>query len=217
MPRCYFSLSAVLYFPPFCFHCFFHFSQSVCPPLSHPVISPHCSHLSIYAYFCHVLRSPLTLCLFRSLSLCFPTCTPPSFFCSTSPTHSVFLFLANHYSFSFVSSDAAALFCRLKPLSPSFLTPCSSFLSRCAAPVAGWGGRLGASLLQTLCWDVMLMVVLPMFVCVCLGVRGETRGFGMGVIWLVEEGDGLSFELTMFDRQQRMGGVAGRLRWLDRT
>lgn len=31
------------------------------PFLSHPVISPHCSHQSIYAYFCHVLRSPLTL------------------------------------------------------------------------------------------------------------------------------------------------------------
>lgn len=39
-----------------------HFFRCVCPSLSHPVISPHCSHLSIYAYFCHVLRSPLTLC-----------------------------------------------------------------------------------------------------------------------------------------------------------
>ncbi|CAB1434571.1 unnamed protein product [Pleuronectes platessa] len=46
------------------------------------------------------------------------------------------------------------------PFSPPSLTP-HSFLSHSAVPVAGWGGRLGAStLLQTHCRAVMVVVVL---------------------------------------------------------
>lgn len=102
------------------FFSFFALSDLFSPFLSHPVISPHCSHLSIYAYFCHVLRSPLTLSFPHSFS--FPLFLPCAFLYLSFALSldQLSLSLANHYSFSFVSSDASALFCKLNPptLSP---------------------------------------------------------------------------------------------------
>lgn len=81
----------MLHFALFCSHCFFF--QSFHPFLSHPVISPHCSHLSIYAYFCHVLRSPLTLSW--PLSFHFPSVFPCAFSPSLSyPSNSLRLSLS---------------------------------------------------------------------------------------------------------------------------
>lgn len=138
------------------FFSFFLYFHSFCPFLSHPVKYPHCSHLSIYAYFCHVLRSPLTVLPIPSFLPCFPCAS--LHLSHSAQTHSVFHSQANHYSLSFVSSDAAALCCKLNP-SPSFAHPVLLFLSHSAFPAAGWGGRLGALLLpQTLCWAAMLLL-----------------------------------------------------------
>lgn len=102
-----FCLSTLLYFPPSRSHCFFMLFQSFCPLSKSPC---HLSSLGSSIYICLFLPCPSLTS--HSLSLCFP---PVLFSLSLllsphlSPL-SLSLFLANHYSFSFVSSDAAALF-----------------------------------------------------------------------------------------------------------
>lgn len=71
-----FHIFTPLYFPPrrtASFLLFLSFSGLI---RSHPVISSHRSHLSIYAYICHVLRSPLVPS-FPSFSVC-PCFSPRS-------------------------------------------------------------------------------------------------------------------------------------------
>jgi len=178
-----FCLSILLYFPPPCSHCFFCFSHLFVPFSKSPC---HLSSLLSSIYICLFLPCPSLTSLHSSLSVSFTLFFPCALFSLslslalclffTTPTLSVVLFLANHHSFSFVSSDAAALFCKLNPsLSLSSPHPPSltlhSSLSHSAVPVAGWGGWLGASvLLQTHCWAVM--VVLCVCVCLCVCVVG---------------------------------------------
>lgn len=147
------------------------------------VVSPlskspcHISSLLSSIYICLFLPCPSftshsPLASFIPFFLGFPLCF---FSISLLPLQLTpsFSFLANHYSFSFVSSDAACPFPWAEPplRPPSSAHPSLLCLSHCTAPVAGWGGRLGASmlllLLQTLCWDVMLLVCCRR-VCVCV-------------------------------------------------
>lgn len=158
------------------------FTLFLVPFLSQPVISPHWSHLSIYAYFCCALRSPLTLSplLLSLLSSCFfPLC------------FSLFLYLTAPLPLSFSSWQIIILLLlsavMLLPFSASWTPPAPfslplsppapSFHSLSAVPVAGWGGRLGASLLQlqTHCWAAMAAM------CKCVWSRWKLRQ--RGIVW----------------------------------
>lgn len=91
----------------------------------------HLSSLLSSIYICLFLPCPsLTshspfpsfICFLPVFPLCFSLSLP----CSLAiPTLSVFLFLANHYSFSFVSSEA--LFCKTNPPLPPSLPACAPF------------------------------------------------------------------------------------------
>lgn len=200
-----FRPSTLLYFPPslalIVFSC--SFILFLAPFLSQPVISPHCSHLSIYAYFCRVLRSPLTLSplLLSPLPSCFfPLC------------FSLFLYLTAPLPLSFSSWQIIILLLlsavMLLPFSASWIPPtpfslplsppAPSFHSLSAVPVAGWGApawRLTAAAVDTL-----------------LGCDGRNVRMCM-CVEAEAEGDCLSSELTTFDSQQKRGGVGWQGCW----
>lgn len=130
------------------FQSFWPFSKSPCQ------LSSLLSSIYICLFLpCPSLTSHSILSFLLSLSLRFPLCFSLSLSCSlTAPTLFVFLFLANHYSFSFVSSDAAALFCKLNPSSSLSSPPSAStralfsFSSLCSSSRVGWAAwRLSAA------------------------------------------------------------------------
>lgn len=129
-------LSLFLFFPLF---------RSFCPLSKSPC---HLSSLLSSIYICLFLPCPsLTSHSPFPSFICFlpvfPLCFSLSLSCSLAiPTLSVFLFLANHYSFSFVSSEA--LFCKMNPPFLPLSLLALPFHSHSAVSVAGWGGRLGA-------------------------------------------------------------------------
>ena len=178
----------------------------------------HLSSLDSSIYICLFLPRPsLTshcLSLLRSLSLCFSPC---AFLLSLSlslslalslaaPILFVFLFLANHYSFSFVSTDAAALFC--KP-SPASLNPRSLFsliaLFQWQGGAAGLAPQCCCRHTAGLWWEWCVRGVGWVGGCIAGGGWGPRSGGG----------NRLSSELTTFDRQQRKGGEHGYWRWLE--
>lgn len=137
------------------------------PFLSHPVISPHCSHQSIYAYFCHVLRSPLTLPF--PLSFAFSLFFPCAF---------LYLCLAlspSQLSLSFSSLQIIILFLlsAVKPFSakwipPSSLSPClrSLFILIVLFQWQGGAAGLAPDYCCRHCWAMMVVV------CECVWMGG---------------------------------------------
>lgn len=164
-------LFSLLYFPPSCSHCFFFFHSFglFAPFLSHPVISLHCSHQSIYAYFCHVLRSPLTLPFPLSfVSPCFSLVffsivvllsRHPNSLCLSLPCKSLFFFFCQQWSCCpFLQTESP----------PSSLSPClrSLFFLIVLFQWQGGAGGLAPHYCCRHCWAMMVAV------CACVWMGG---------------------------------------------
>lgn len=203
LPSILLSLSFFLLFQSFC-----PFSKSPC----------QLSSLLSSIYICLFLPCPsLTSPSLPPSFFLFPSIFPCAFSLSrslTAPTLFVFVFLANHYSFSFVSSDAAAL---SASRNPSFCSPTPrpnplrlSFSSRCSSGRVGrpaW--RLAAAADTVLGCDGWGCG------CVCASALCAW-GWGWGLLEDEEaEGDCLGSEVTVFDRQQRKGWCCWR--WWQRV
>lgn len=140
---------------------FFPLFRSFCPLSKSPC---HLSSLLSSIYICLFLPCPsLTSHSPFPSFICFlpvfPLCFSLSLSCSLAiPTLSVFLFLANHYSFSFVSSEA--LFCKMNPPPPSSLSPClrSLFILIVLFQWQGGAAGLAPHYCCRHCWAMMVVV-----------------------------------------------------------